>query len=158
MTVIFPHPHDDSVAPFLAPFGRMMFGYGRAMVALREVAQWVLGSEEKAVEFMRGVNSKNMVKEFRKLCAPGFSNEQLDELLKHIAALSDLYQRRNIIVHGEWWFDVFDGDILRVRDWDRSAGEPIHDKTITPETLDALASEFDEVSCNIDVFSYRPKT
>ncbi|TFV39403.1 hypothetical protein E4K66_13440 [Bradyrhizobium frederickii] len=157
MTVIFPHPDDEQVEPFLAPFGRMMFGYGRAMIALREVAEAVLGSEEKAVDFMRGVKSSNMVEKFRDLCAQTFEDGQLNELLKHIETLSSLYQRRNIIVHGEWWFNVFEDDALSVRDWDRKAGEPIHDETITPETLDQLAIEFDDVSQDIDVFSYRPK-
>lgn len=135
----------------------MMFGYGRAMVALREVAQSLLGTEEKAVDFMRGVNSKTMVKEFRKLCAPTFEEDRLDELIRHIDTLASLYRRRNIIVHGEWWFNVFENNELQVRDWDRDAKEPVHDETITPETLDQLAREFDEVSQDIDIFSYTPK-
>ena len=70
MTVIFPHPHDPMLAPYLEPFGRMMFGYGRAMVALREVAQAVLGSEEAAVKFMLRVKRNTIVEKFRELCEP----------------------------------------------------------------------------------------
>ena len=79
----------------------MMFGYSRAMVALREVALMVIGDEEKAVRFMLGVKSNTMVEKFRDLCAPTFEPDQFDVLLGHIATLTDLYRRRNMIVHGE---------------------------------------------------------
>lgn len=156
MTVIFPHPHDPHLAPYLEPFGRMMFGYGRAMVALREVAQSVLGTEEKAVKFMRGVDSRTMVEKFRELCEPSFPPDRLNELLGCCATLAALHRRRNRIVHGEWWFDVLDDGGLLVRDWDREIGGPVHDETVTPESLDQLANEFSEVSSDIDMFSYMP--
>jgi hypothetical protein len=156
MTVIFPNIDDENLLPFLAPFSRMMFGYGRAMVALREVAIMVLGDEDKAVRFMLKVKSNTMVEKFRDLCAPTFEPDRLDALLGHIATLTDLYRRRNMIVHGEWWFNVFEGGELQVRDLDREEGGPIHDETVTPESLDMLAREFDEVSSDIDMFSYRP--
>ena len=156
MTVIFPHPNDEKLAPFLAPFGRMMFGYGRAMVALREVALMVLGDEEKAVRFMLRVKSNTIVEKFRELCAPTFEPDQLNELLGYCEKLADLNYRRNMIVHGEWWFDVFERGSFMVRDWDRDEGGPVNDETVTPESLDALAWRYDEVSSNIDMFSYQP--
>ena len=158
MTVIFPHIDDENLLPFLAPFSRMMFGYGRAMAALREVALTVLGDEDKAVRFMLKVKSTTMVEKFRELCAPTFEQDQLHALLGHITTLTDLYRRRNMIVHGEWWFNVFEGGVLLVRDWDRDEGGPVHDETVTPESLDQLAREFDDVSSDIDMFSYKPNT
>jgi hypothetical protein len=153
MTVIFPHPDDENLTSFLAPFGRMMFGYSRAMVALREVALGVIGDEEKTVRFMLSVKSNTMAAKFRELCAPTFEPDRLDALLGHIATLTNLYRRRNMIVHGEWWFNVFEGGGLLVRDWDRDEGGPVHDETVTPESLDLLAHEFSEVSSDIDMFS-----
>jgi hypothetical protein len=43
MTVIVPHPGDPLLAPFAERMGRMMLGYGRAMVALRTIAETVEG-------------------------------------------------------------------------------------------------------------------
>lgn len=159
MTIIFPEPHDPVLSPYLEPFARMMFGYGRAMVALREIAQAFHDSEREAVEFMsRCINSKTMVKEFRKLCEPTFQPEQLAQLLELCATLADLHRRRNRIVHGEWWFNPFDGGGLRIRDWDKDVGAPVHDETVTPELLDQLANEFDAVSRELAILIYIKKT
>ena len=153
MTVIFPYPDDEKLAAYLAPFGRMMFGYGRAMVALREVAISIAGDERDADAFMFTVNSKNMVEKFRNLCTPHFESEQLNELLGHCKKLAELHRRRNRIVHGEWWFDIFTDDGLAVRHWDHKAGRAVHDETVTPESLDMIAHEFAEVSSDIDMFT-----
>src|SRR5215212_2260010 len=106
MTVIFPHPHDPLLAPFVEPFGRMMLAYGRAMVAVREIAHVHLGCEEKAVKFMRGVKSDNLVEEVTDLCAPTLDPDRLNDLRAYCEKLAELYRRRNRIVHGEWWFNV----------------------------------------------------
>jgi hypothetical protein len=157
MTVIFPHIYDKELEPFLEPFSRMMFGYGRAMNALREIAIMVKGDEVQAARFLLTVNSATMVGKFRDLCEPTFEPDRLDELLGYIGKLSELYRRRNVLVHGEWWFDAFDGSGLSVRDWDTRKGEPIHVEAVTPESLEQLAREFDEVSSDIDMFSYQPE-
>ena len=43
-----------------------------------------------------------------------------------------------------------------MRDWDKDVGGPVHDETITPESLDQLARQFSEVSSDLDMFSYMP--
>src|SRR4051794_14277955 len=80
MTVIFPGPNDPMLAPFAAPFGRMMLGYARAMVAVREIATARLGSEKAAVKFMLGVKSTNLAQELTDLCAQTLPPDRLGEL------------------------------------------------------------------------------
>jgi hypothetical protein len=80
------------------------------------------------------------------MCAPTFEPDQLNEFLGYCEKLAGLNYRRNMIVHGEWWFDVFERGSFLVLGWDRDEGGPVNDETVTPESLDLLAREFDEVS------------
>lgn len=156
MPVIFPLPNDPLVAPYIDPIGRMMLAYGRAMVVVREIAIVIKKDEAKADKFMRGVKSHNLVKEITKLCEPTLTPDRLDDLRGYCETLVRLYARRNLIVHGEWWFDLLSDGGLRVRDWDRGSEEATYEEGITPEAISQLAHDFVEVSLDLDMFTYPP--
>ena len=115
----FPEFDDPSIAAFLVPFGRLMFGYAKLD---REIARLVSVA----------ANNPSLEETFRRRDADKVSL-QVEKIIKnHVGDISEmraimdqldrsakLYDLRNLLAHGHWWkFDPITETITVRRDRD----------------------------------------
>ena len=115
MTILFPRLGSLELKPYEAPFGRMMLAFGRATVAAIELVEKCKGSEAEAVLFVGTAGTKDLPKSLRKLFSNKLDKEQ-DAKLRHAAGeYKAVGDKRHHLIHGEWWFNVFENGGLNVR-------------------------------------------
>jgi hypothetical protein len=159
MTILFPRLGSRELQPYEAPFGRMMLAFGRATAAAIELVAKCKGSEAAAVQFVTNAGTKDLPKRLRRLFKNKLDSEQ-DAKLRHAAdeykAVGD---KRHRLIHGEWWFNVFENGELNIR---RVRNKKIKNKSVLfiehievvsadelenwATRLNAVADDFDELT------------
>jgi hypothetical protein len=150
MTILFPRLGSRELQPYEAPFGRMMLAFGRATAAAIELVAKCKGSEAAAVQFVTNAGTKDLPKRLRRLFKNKLDSEQ-DAKLRHAAdeykAVGD---KRHHLIHGEWWFNVFENGELNIR---RVRLFIEHIEVVSADELEnwatrlnAVADDFDELT------------
>ncbi len=152
MAVIFPKPDDPKIEPYIVPFGRMMLAYGRAFSAVIEIVAFAKGDEAAAVKFVKEAGIKDLPKRVEALVRSQLDAPALDKISDALDRLKTIGQRRHSLVHGEWWFNDFDGGGLEVRHLQR--GAIVYLDPLTPDTLEQWATELVEVGNDLDDIGY----
>lgn len=109
MTILYPAVHSPELQPFEAPLGRLMLAYGRAFAAVVALVASDKGSEAEAVLWVKQAGTEQLPKRLRRMFQPRLSREQFERLSKAMTCLKGLANKRNQLIHGEWWF--------RIREW-----------------------------------------
>jgi hypothetical protein len=130
----------------------MMLAFGRATEAIIELVTKRKGSEAEAVRFVVNAGTNDLPKKLRQLFKNKLDKEQHAKLCHAAAEYKAVADERNHLVHGGWWFNVFENDVLTVRRWDKKA-LIIEDREVVSASdiddwatrLDAVADEFDEL-------------
>ena len=74
---------------------------------------------------------------------------------KAVKRCSGIAENRYYLVHGEWWLDHLESGVLKVRRvW---KGEIAHLKDVTPDILNKLSAELDEIADDLDEVEYSAK-
>jgi hypothetical protein len=154
MTIIFPRLGDPELEPYVAPFGRMMLAFGRATAAVIELVNKCKGSEAEAVRFVIEAGSNDLPKRLQKLLKDKLNKEQHEKLRSAAAEYKAVADERHHLIHGEWWFNVFEDGVLTVRNVRWKENKLIIDnrEVVSADDLekwairlDAVADEFDEL-------------
>ena len=114
MTSLFPSLGDPKLIPYEAPFGRMMLAYGRVIVATIALVM-IKESEARAVLCVTEAGTKNLPKRVRRLLRSVLSHQQLEQLNEALNRLKTIAEKRHRLIHGEWWFNVFQNEQLEIR-------------------------------------------
>jgi hypothetical protein len=155
MTVIFPRLGSSELEPYEAPFGRMMLAFGRATAAAIELVGKCKGSEAEAVRFVIEAGSNDLPKRLRKLLKNKLNKEQDEKLRRAAAEYKAVADERHHLIHGEWWFNVFEKGVLTVRNVRWKKNTLIIDNRVVVSAanledwaikLDAVADEFDDLA------------
>jgi hypothetical protein len=154
MTILFPRLNSADLEPYVAPFGRMMLAFGRATTAAIELVEKCKGSEAEAVRFVSTTSAKDLPKKLRELLKNKLDKEQ-DEKLRHAAAeYKAVADERHHLIHGEWWFNVFEKGVLTVRNvrWKKNNSALIIEnrEVVSPADLDQWAARLDAVADDFD--------
>jgi hypothetical protein len=156
MTLLFPRLGSPELEPYVAPFGRMMLAFARATAALIELVQVQGKSEAEAVLLVGTAGTKDLPKELLKLFKSKLDKEQ-DAKLRHAAAeYKAVGEERHHLVHGDWWFNVFENGVLTVR---RVRKNKIEHREVTSAAdldnwaarLNAVADDFDDLTWQLSV-------
>ncbi len=142
MTVLFPHSSSPELEPFAAPFGRMMLAFGRAHETVVALASLEFAQEADARQYVAGTEElpKKMRRLFRdRLDAPVFA-----QVGRYVKQFSQVAAERHHLIHGEWWFDPFDGGRLIVRRLHR--GELTHALDVTTARIEEWTAALEEVA------------
>jgi hypothetical protein len=115
MTILFPSLGSDQLRPYEAPFGRMMLAYGRAIAATIALVAIRTETEAKAVEFVADAGTKELPKRIRRMFRGALNHEQFKKLDASMTKLKSLADKRHHVIHGEWWFNVFENGQLEIR-------------------------------------------
>ena len=99
----------------MAPFGRMMLSFARATAALIELVEVQGEGEAEAVRFVATAGTKDLPKKLRKLFKGKLDKDQDAKLSRAAAEYKAVADVRHHLVHGEWWFNVFENGVLTVR-------------------------------------------
>lgn len=86
MTFLFPPIDSGDLKPYAAPLGRLMLGYGRAVIATIVLATRVLGSELKAAQLVTS-DSKTLPKRMRKIFRGKLKQADFQALSRAIQAM-----------------------------------------------------------------------
>ena len=161
MTILFPRLGSLELKPYEAPFGRMMLAFGRATVAAIELVEKCKGSEAEAVLFVGTAGTKDLPKELLTLFKSKLDKEQ-DAKLRHAAAeYKAVGEKRHYLIHGEWWFNVFENGVLDVR---RARWKTIkkkkrmfieHIEVVSPADLDDWATRLNTVADDFDDLAWQ---
>jgi hypothetical protein len=154
MTILFPRLGSLELQPYEAPFGRMMLAFGRATEAAIELVSQVQGKgEAEAVRFVTEAGAKELHKRLRRLFRSKLDKEQ-DEKLRHAAReYKAVGEKRNHLVHGEWWFNVFENGVLTVRavrEKKKGVLTIENEEVVSADVLDDWANRLDTVADDFD--------
>jgi hypothetical protein len=150
MTLLFPRHSSPELKPFVVPLGQMMLAYGRAYEAVVALAMLRSAGEEKARTIVQG--TVGLPKKMRRLFRGTVSEETLKEISEEVSRFSKIATERHNLVHGEWWFDVFEGNRLSIRRI--QDGNPVHTEYVTPGLVEEWAKELDAVADSLDHLAY----
>ena len=170
MTILFPSLGSAELQPYEAPFGRMMLAYGRAIAATIALVAARMDNEAEAVLCVTKAGTKELPKRVRRLFRNKLNHEQFEQLDKAMASLKTLADKRHRLIHGEWWFNVFEDGHLTIRGVrPRRSFEPTkiavlfrfakkkndvvtieHLSTVSVHDLDRWAKELDEIADVLD--------
>jgi len=157
MTILYPRLGSPELEPYAAPFGHMMLAFGRATEAVIELVSHVQGKgEAEAVQFVAMAGPANLPKKLRGLTRNKLDKGR-DEQLRHAAAeYKAVADERNHLVHGDWWFNVFENGVLTVRraGWKKKKNKAElvikHREIVSPADLDDWAARLDAVADDFD--------
>jgi hypothetical protein len=132
----------------------MMLAFGRATAAAIELVTKCKGSEAEAVRFVATTSSKDLPKGLRKLFKNKLDKEQDEKLLHAAAEYKAVADERHHLIHGEWWFNVFENGVLTVRNvrWKKNNTALIIEnrEVVSPADLDEWAARLDAVADEFD--------
>jgi len=159
MTILFPRLNSRELEPYVAPFGRMILAFGRVTAAAIELVEKRKGSEAEAVRFVATTSTKDLPKKLRRLFANKLDKEQ-EEKLRHAAAeYKAVAGERHHLIHGEWWFNVFENGVLTVRNvrWKNNKTALVieHREVISPTDLDDWATRLNAVADDFDDLAWQ---
>jgi hypothetical protein len=156
MTVLYPSLGSPKLQPYEAPFGRMMLAYGRAFAAIVALVATIKGNEAEAVAFVESAGMKELPKRLRHIVRGKLKADQFKQLSESLTNWKLLADKRHRLIHGEWWFNVFEDNQLAIRGvWSRKKGTTIkHLATISAEDLDGWAKQLDEIADTLDLIEY----
>jgi hypothetical protein len=152
MTILFPRPNSPELKPYIEPFGRMMLAYGRAIVAVIALAQLEHESEAAAVDFVDSAGSQDLPKRLRKLFRGKLESDRFDQMDEAVKCFREISEKRHHLIHGEWWFDIFNGGHLAVRKVRRGKIEHLFD--VTPDMLEEWALSLEGIADDLDEVWY----
>jgi hypothetical protein len=155
MTILFPSLGSDQLRPYEAPLGRMMLAYGRAIAATIALVAIRTETEAKAVEFVAYAGTKELPKRIRQLFRGALDREQFDKLNASMTKLKSLADQRHHIIHGEWWFNVFENGQLEIRAVRQ--GKIKHMSTVSAHDLGQWALELNDIADVLDDIECRLK-
>src|ERR1700722_15087570 len=148
MTILFPSLGNDQLRPYEAPFGRMMLAYGWAIAATIALVATRTETEAKAVEFVADAGTKELPKRMRRMFRGALNHEQFKKLDASMTKLKSLGDRRPHVIHGEWWFNVFENGKLEIRAVRQ--GKIKHMSTVSAHELGQWALELDDIADVLD--------
>lgn len=148
MTILFASRGSDQLRPYEAPFGRMMLAYGRAIAATIALVAIRTETEAKAVEFVADAGTKELPKCMRRMFRGALNHEQCKKLDASMTKLKSLADRRHHVIHGEWWFNVFENGQLEIRAVRQ--GKIKHMSTVSAHDLGQWALELDDIADVLD--------
>ncbi len=147
MTVAFPRASSPELEPYVHPLGRMMLAYGRAHEAVVELVALEIADEGGARKYASG--TEDLPKRMRRLFRDKVNEHhfaRMDAILKRFVEVAN---ERHHLVHGEWWFDPFDGGRLVVRRLHRD--ELTHAFHITPAQIIEWTDALDEIADELEM-------
>lgn len=148
MTFLYPAIDSPELQPYAAPFGRLMLGYGRAVTAAIALAKRSkLRTEIKAAQLVNN-NSKRLPDDMRALFRRKFKKEDFEALGRALDRMKEIAHDRNQLVHGEWWFNAFEGEQLQTRNVKNN--RIIHGKSFSPDLLNQYATDLDAIADEFD--------
>jgi hypothetical protein len=116
MTILFPRLGSPQLEAYEAPFGRMMLAFARATAAVIELVIQVQGKgEAEAVRFVTTAGTKDLPKKLWRLFKNKLDKEQDAKLRQAADEYKAVGDERHHLVHGDWWFNVFENGVLTVR-------------------------------------------
>jgi len=133
----------------------MMLAYGRANAAIVALVATIKGDEAEAVAFVESAGMKELPKRLRHIVRGKLKADQFKQLSTSLTALKRLADKRHQLIHGEWWFNVFEGDELTIRGVRPGKKLTIkHLATISAGDLDDWAQQLDEIADALDVIEH----
>jgi hypothetical protein len=150
MTLLFPRLGSPELEPYEAPFGRMMLAFARATAALIELVIQVQGKgEAEAVRFVTTAGTKDLPKKLRRLFKNKLAKDQDAKLSRAAAEYKAVADERHHLVHGDWWFNVFENGVLTIR---RTREKKKKNKTVLfiEHRVVASAADLDDWTARLD--------
>jgi hypothetical protein len=134
----------------------MMLAYGRAIAAVIALVTVIVGDEAKAVAFVDSAGMKELPKRVQKIAKGKLSRQIFDELSTSLTNLKGIAEKRNQLIHGEWWFNVFKGGRLTIRGVraGKKGATIKHLGTVSSDSLDQWAKQLDEIADSFDGIEY----
>jgi len=156
MTILYPSLGSPELQPYEAPFGRMMLAYGRANAAVIAFVAAIMGDEAKAVAFVDKAGMKELPKRVRRIVKGKLKREHFDELSTSMTNLKALADKRHQLIHGEWWFSVFEDGRLTIRGVrpGKNGATIKHLGTVSTYNLDQWAKQLDEIADALDMIEH----
>lgn len=146
MAVLFPRSSSPELEPFVRPFGAMMLAFGRAHEAVVEFARLELPDEGEARRYVSG--TEELPRRMRRLFRDKIDRARFARLDAALKRFTEVANERHHLIHGEWWFDPFDGGQLVVRRLHR--GELTHAFHATPARIAAWTATLDGVADELE--------
>jgi len=133
----FPEFGDPSLAAFLVPFGRLMFGYANLDREISDIVGAATGNDERV---QRDDVTKFIIKHAGSIPEIKAIKEQLDRSAKS-------YDLRNDLAHGHWWrFDPSNEAMEIRRDRCRDGEQFV---TVTRAQIDQTADQFEDIEAEL---------
>ncbi|BAQ48140.1 hypothetical protein [Methylobacterium aquaticum] len=147
MTVAFPRASSPELKPYIRPLGSMMLAYGRAHEAVVDLALLEIANEVEARKYVAG--TEELPKKMRRLLRCKLDGHRFEAMNRHLKRLSVVAKERHNLIHGEWWFDPFDGGRLVVRRLHRNT--LTHELHVTPDQIDAWTATLEEIADELEL-------
>jgi hypothetical protein len=93
----------------------MMLAFGRAVTAAIALAGLEFPTEAEAVTLVSQAGTKELPKRMRRLLRGKLDQHDFARADAALGRPRDIAERRHHLIHGEWWFNVFDRGLLEVR-------------------------------------------
>jgi uncharacterized protein YecE (DUF72 family) len=125
----------------------MMLAFGRAHEAVVEFALLEHANEAEARQYIAG--TEDLPRKMRRLFRDKIDRShfvRMDHLLQNY---SEVASKRHHLIHGEWWFDPFNGGRLVVRRLHRD--ELTHDFSVTPFQIEKWAESLEEIAEGLEL-------
>lgn len=147
MTVAFPRASSPELEPYIRPFGSMMLAYGRAHEAVVELALLEFANEADARQYVAG--TEELPKKMRRLFRCKLDKHRFETMNRQLKRLSEVARERHNLIHGEWWFNPFNGGQLAVRRLHRNT--LTHELHVTPDRINAWTAALEEIADELEM-------
>jgi hypothetical protein len=149
MPILYPSIDGPELERYIAPLGRLMLGYGRAIYATIELVKRTKLRTEKAAADLVNNNSQNLPDDVRNLFRGRLKKDEFQALSSGLDRMKFIAKKRNQLIHGQWWF--YNGQ-LQTRNVRRS--DIKHDASYSVELLNEWASDLDKIADDFDQLEY----
>jgi hypothetical protein len=146
---------DVFYAPFVRPLGNLTVLFAQAEAALLEFAAELTGETEKDAQRFLQMKAADAKQEIIPLAqASGIEGFDLEELSERIESYCCDRERRNRLIHDEWYIDLFNDERAtpRTRGLPRKKDADVVWGSSTPDDVWRLALRFREYR---SLFSFR---
>jgi hypothetical protein len=144
---------DVFYVPFVRPLGNLAVLFAQAEAAWLEFVGELTGNTEKEAQRFLQMKAQDAKQEIIPLAqASGIQGFDLEELSQGIESYCCDRERRNRLMHDEWWVDVLDGGLPKTRGLPRKKDAVVVWGDSTPDDVWRLAFRFRDYK---GLFSYR---
>jgi hypothetical protein len=134
---------DVFYVPFVRPLGNLAVLFAQAEAAWLEFAGELTGNTEKEAQRFLQMKAPDAKQEIIPLAqASGIQGFDLEELSQGIESYCCDRERRNRLMHDEWWVDVLDGGLPKTRGLPRKKDAVVVWGDSTPDDVWRLAFRF----------------